>query len=146
MEYTFFISALISMSTEIITLRLNQVSRQDCRAIAVVVGNSRRESWYRDTILYSISNDITQSLLILISNLFEVRCQKQVSDACILFISICDFLQELSTNDATSTEDFGNLSVIQTPVVFIRCGTQLREALCIGNNFARGKEHDELSR
>ncbi|STV26177.1 Uncharacterised protein [Klebsiella pneumoniae] len=83
MEHTFFISTLISMSAEIITLSLNQVCWQDFRAIAVVVGNSSRESWYRDTILHSISNYVSQSLLILISNLFEVWCQQQVSDTCI---------------------------------------------------------------
>ena len=72
MEYTFFISAFIGMSTEIVALSLDQVSWQDCRAIAVVVGNGSRECWNRDTVLNSISHDITQCLLIFISNLFEV--------------------------------------------------------------------------
>jgi hypothetical protein len=106
MEYTFFISALIGMRTEIVTLSLNQVSWQNCRTVAVVVGNGSRECRNRDTILNSISHDITQRLLIFISNLFEVRRQQQVSNARILLISIGDLLQELRTNDAAGTEDF----------------------------------------
>jgi hypothetical protein len=137
MEYTFFIGTLIGMRTKIITLSLNQVSWQNCRTVAVVVGNSSRESWYRNTILHGISNDITQRLLIFISNLFEVRCQQQVSNPRFCFISISDFLQELSTNDAASTEYLGDLTVVQIPVVFIRCSTQLREALSIGNDFTQ---------
>lgn len=102
MEYTFFISALVGMSTEIVALSLDQVSWQHCRAIAVVVGNSSRECRNRDTVLNSISHDITQRLLVFISNLFEVRRQQQVSNVCILLVSISDLLQELRTNDATA--------------------------------------------
>ena len=137
MEYAFFISALIGMSTEIVTLSLNQVSRQDCRTVAVVVGNGGRECRNRDTVLNGISHNITQRLLIFISNLLEVRRQQQVGDTRILLVSISDLLQELSTNNTTGTEDFGNLTVVQIPVVFIRCSTQLREALSIRNDLAQ---------
>ena len=87
---TFFISTLIGMRTKVITLSLNQVSWQNCRTVAVVVGNGGRERRYRNTILHGISHDITQRLLIVISDLFEVRRQQKVSNASILRISIGD--------------------------------------------------------
>ena len=100
MEYTFFISALIGVRTKVITLSLNQVSGQNCGTITIVVSYCGRERRYRNTILYGIRHDITQRLLIVISDLFEVRCQQEVSNASVLRISISDLLQELRTNDA----------------------------------------------
>lgn len=75
MEYTFFISALIGVRTKVITLSLNQVSGQNSGTVAVIVGNCGRERRYRDTILYGIGYNITQCLLIVISDLFEVWSQ-----------------------------------------------------------------------
>ena len=123
------------MRTKVITLSLNQVSGQNCGTVAVVVGNCGRERRYRNTILHGISHDITQRLLIVISDLFEVRCQQEVSNASVLRISIGDLLQELRTNDAASAENLSDLSVVQIPVVFIRSSTQLGKALSIGNDF-----------
>jgi hypothetical protein len=136
-EHTFFISTLIGMRTKIITLRLNQVSRQNCGTIAIVVSDGSRERRNRNTILHSICNDIAQRLLIIISDLLEVRRQQQVSNASILLIGISDLLQELSTNDAAGTEDFSDLAVVQIPVVFIRSSTQLGEALSVRDDFAQ---------
>lgn len=79
MEYTFFISTLIGVRTKIITLSLNQVSGQNCGTVAVVVGNCGRERRYRNTILHGISHHITQRLLIVISDLFEVRRQQRLA-------------------------------------------------------------------
>ena len=73
MENTFFISTLIGMRTEVITLCLDQVSWQYFSTIAVIVGNGRREGRYRDAILNSVGNNITQRLLIFISDVLEVR-------------------------------------------------------------------------
>jgi ABC-type transporter Mla MlaB component len=119
-EHTFFIGTLIGMRTKIVTLRLNQVSRQDCGTIAIVVGNGSRERRNRNTILHSICNNIAQGLLIIISDLLEVWRQQQVGNASILLIGISNLLQELSTNDTAGTEDFRDLTVVQIPVVFIR--------------------------
>ena len=135
MEYTFFISTLISVRTKVITLSLNQVSGQNCRTVAVIVGNCRRERRYRNTILYGIRHDITQRLLIVISDLFEVRRQQEVSNASVLRISIGDLLQELRTNDTASAENLSDFAVVKIPVVFIGSSTQLGEALSIGNDF-----------
>ncbi len=125
------------MRAEIVTLRLNQVSRQDCRAIAIVVGDGRRERRNRNTILHSICNNIAQGLLIIIGDLLEVWSQQQVSDVGILLIGISNLLQELSTNDTASTEDFRNLTVVQIPVVFIRSRAQLGETLSVRDDFAQ---------
>lgn len=135
MENAFLISALIGVRTKVITLSLNQVSRQNRRTVAVVVGNCGRERRYRNTILHSIGHDITQRLLIVISDLFEVRRQQEVSNASVLRISIGDLLEELRTNDAASAENLSDLAVVQIPVVFIRSSAQLGEALSIGNDF-----------
>lgn len=137
MEYTFFISTLIGVRTKVITLSLNQVSWQNCRTVAVVVGNCGRERRYRNTILYGIRHHIPQRLLIVISDLFEVWRQQEVSNASVLRISISDLLQELRTNDAASAENLSDLAVVQIPVIFIRSSTQLGEALSIGNDFPR---------
>jgi hypothetical protein len=48
------------MRTEIITLSLNEVSRQYCSTIAVVVGY-RREGRNRDTVLHSVGNHVTHA-------------------------------------------------------------------------------------
>ncbi|STV28017.1 Uncharacterised protein [Klebsiella pneumoniae subsp. pneumoniae] len=87
MEYTFFISTLIGVRTKVITLRLNQVSWQNCGTVTVVVGNCGRERRYRNTILHGISHHITQRLLIVISDLFEVWRQQKVSNASVLRIA-----------------------------------------------------------
>lgn len=75
MEYTFFIGTFIGMRTKVITLSLDEVSWQNCGTITVVVGNSSRECRNRDAILYGIGYNITQCLLIVISDLFEVWSQ-----------------------------------------------------------------------
>lgn len=149
MEHTFFINALISMCTEIVTLCLDQVRRQNSGTVAIVIGNRSGEGRNRDTVLYCISNDITQSLLVVIGNLLEVRSQQQVSDLRIFGISIGDFLQELRTDDAASTENLRDFTVVQIPVVLFRRSTQLREALSVRNDFAKIQRtanfFDELS-
>lgn len=137
MEHTFFINALISMCTEIVTLCLDQVRRQNSGTVAVIIGNRSGEGGNRDTVLYCISNNITQRLLIVIGNLFKVRSQQQVSDLRIFGICISDFLQELRTDDAASTENFRDFAVVQIPVVLFRRRTQLREALSVRNDFAQ---------
>ena len=129
MEHTFFINALISMRTEIVTLCLDQVCRQNSGTVAVIIGNRSSEGRNRDTVLYCISNDITQRLLVVIGNLLEVRSQQQVSDLRIFGICIGDFLQELRTDDAASTENLRDFAVVQIPVVLFRRSTQLRETL-----------------
>jgi hypothetical protein len=40
MEHTFFIGAFVGMRTEVVTLGLNQVSRQNRSTVAVVVGTA----------------------------------------------------------------------------------------------------------
>lgn len=145
MEYAFFIGTLICMRAEIVTLRLNQVSRQNSGTIAIVVGNSRREGWNRNTILHCICNHIAQRLLIIIGDLLEVRRQQQVGNARILLIGISDLLQELSTDDAACTEDFSNFAVVQIPVVFIRRSTELGRNLERKRRFCPDRERDVLS-
>ena len=135
MEYTFFIGTFIGMRTKVITLSLDQVSWQNCGTITIVVSYCGRERRYRNTILHGISHHITQRLLIVISDLFEVWCQQEVSNASVLRISIGDLLQELRTNDAASAENLSDLAVVKIPVVFIRSSTQLGEALSIGDDF-----------
>lgn len=137
MEHTFFINALISMRTEIVTLCLDQVRRQNSGAVAVIICNRSGEGRNRDTVLYRISDDIAQRLLVVIGNLLEVRSQQQVSDLRIFGISIGDFLQELRTDDAASTENLRDFAVVQIPVVLFRRSTQLREALGVRNDFAQ---------
>ncbi|VCW29740.1 hypothetical protein BANRA_01608 [Klebsiella pneumoniae] len=146
MENTFLISTLIGVRTKVITLSLNQISWQNRGTVAVVVGNCGREGRYRNTILHCIGHNITQRLLIVISDLFEVRCQQEVSNASVLRISIGDLLQELRTNDAASAENLSDLAVVQIPVVLVRSSSELGEALSIGNNFYRGTTRDELFR
>ncbi len=107
---------------------LDQVRRQNSSTVAVVIGNRCGEGRNRNTVLYCISNDITQRLLVVIGNLLEVRSQQQVSDLRIFGISIGDFLQELRTDDAASTENLRDFAVVQIPVVLFRRSTQLREA------------------
>ncbi len=137
MEHTFFINALISMRTKIVTLSLDQVRRQNSGTVAVIIGNRSGEGRNRDTVLYCISNDITQRLLVVIGNLLEVRSQQQVSDLRIFGISISYFLQELRTDDAASTENLRDFAVVQIPVVLFRRCAQLREALSVRNDFAQ---------
>lgn len=131
MENSFLVGTLIGVRTKVITLSLNQVSWQNCGTVAVVVGNCGRERRYRNTILHGIRHNITQRLLIVISDLFEVRRQQEVSNASVLRISIGDLLQELRTNDTASAENLSDLAVVKIPVVFIRSSSQLGEALSI---------------
>lgn len=46
-------------------------------------------------------------------------------------------MQELCANDTASTEDLRNLTVVQVPVVLVRCRAKLGEALRIRNDFTR---------
>ncbi len=139
MEHTFFINALISMCTEIVTLCLDQVRRQHRGTVAIVISNRRREGWNRNTVLHCISDDITQCLLVVVGDFLEIRSQQQVSDFWIFGIRIGNFLQELRTDDATSTENLRDFAIVQLPVVLFRRSTQLREALCVRNNLTQIK-------
>ena len=69
--------------------------------------------------------------------MLKVRSQQQVSDLRIFGVCIGDFLQELRTDDAASTENLRDFAVVQIPVVFFRRSTQLREALSVRNDFAQ---------
>ncbi len=113
------------MRAEVVTLRLNQVRRQHRGTVAVIVGNSCGEGRRRDAVLHRIGHHVTQRLLILVSNIFKVRRQQQVSDIRHLFVSIGDFLQELRTNDAACTENLRDLAVVQVPAVLIGSRFQL---------------------
>lgn len=137
MEHTFFIGTFIRMRAEVVTLCLDQVSWQHRRTVAVVVRHCSGEGRHRNTVLHSVSHNVTQRLLILISDIFEVRCQQQVGDTFVFSIGVGDFLQELRTNDATRAEDLRDFTVVQIPVVFVRCSTQLREALRVGDDFTQ---------
>ncbi len=75
--------------------------------------------------------------MIFVSDIFEVRGQQQVSNAFVFSIGVGDFLQELRTNDAARAEDLRDFTVVQIPVVFVRRGTQLRETLRVGDDFAQ---------
>ena len=119
MEHTFFIGTFIRMRTEVVTLRLDQVGRQYGSAIAVVVRHCSGEGRYRDTVLHSVSNHVTQRLLVFVRDFLEVRCQQQIRDTCIFSIGIGDFLQELGADDATCTEDLRDFTVVQIPVVLV---------------------------
>src|SRR5688572_14440597 len=119
MEYAIFVGTFVSMRTEVVTLCLDQVGGQNRRTVAVVVVDRSREGWRRDTVLNGIRHDITQRLLIFISNVFEVRSQQQVSDRGIFSIRIGNFLQELCTNNTTRTENLRDFTVVQIPVVLI---------------------------
>lgn len=125
MEHTFFIGALISVRAEVVTLCLNQVRWQYGSTVAVIVRHGAGERRNRNTVLNSVSNHITQCLLVFVGNLLEIRCQQQVRDTGIFSISIGDFLQELRTNDAARTEDLRDFAVVQIPVVLVRRCTQL---------------------
>ena len=119
MEHAFFIGAFVSMCTKVVTLCLNQVSRQYGRTVTVVVGYCSREGRNRDTVLHSVGNHVTQRLLVFVRNFLKVRCQQQVGDTSVFSIGIGDFLQELGTNDTARTEDLRNLTVVQVPVVLV---------------------------
>ncbi len=119
MEDTLFIRTLVGMRTEVVTLRLNQVGRQHGSTIAVVVCHRSGEGWNRNTVLYCVSNHVTQRLLVLVRNLFEVRCQQKVGDTGVFSIGIGDFLQELCTNDATRAEDLRDFTVVKIPVILV---------------------------
>ncbi|VDZ65112.1 Uncharacterised protein [Serratia odorifera] len=117
-EHAFFIGALVSVRTEVVALRLDQVRRQHRRTVAVIVGDGSGEGWRRDTVLYRIGNHITQRLLVFVGDLLEVRRQQQVGDVGIFCVGIGDLLQELRTNDAAGAEDLGDFAVVQIPVIF----------------------------
>lgn len=119
MEHTFFISTLVSMCAEVVTLSLNEVSRQYRSTIAIVVGYCSREGRNRDTVLHSVGNHVTQRLLVFVRNFLKVRCQQQVGDTGVFSIGIGDFLQELRTNDAARAEDLRDFTIVQIPVVLV---------------------------
>src|SRR5690606_2723736 len=144
MEHTFFIRTFIRMRTEVVTLRLDQVGRQYGSTIAVVVRHCSGEGRHRNTVLYCVCYNITQRLLVFVSNLLEVRRQKQVRDTCIFSIGISDFLQELGADDATCTEDLRDFTVVQIPVVFVRSRAQLRETLRVRDDFAQVQSASNL--
>lgn len=107
------------MRTKVITLRLDQVRWQYGSTVAVIVRHRSGEGRNRDTVLHSVSNHVTQRLLVFVRDFLEVRCQQQIRDTGIFSVRISNFLQELSADNATSTEDLRDFAVIQIPVVFV---------------------------
>ena len=105
MEVAWAVNTFVRVSTEVVTLCLQQVGRQNFSTVGVVVVDGSSQGWYRNTSVDGHGYDFTRSLLVLLGNVLEVVVQQQVLQFRILFKGIRDLLQELSTNNASFTPD-----------------------------------------
>src|SRR5690606_5036072 len=88
---TWLVEALVSMCTEIVTLRLQQVCRQALAAIAVIVDQSGTKARNRNTVGNRRSNYPTPAMLSCLNFIFEEIIQNQVLQCRIFIKGFFDF-------------------------------------------------------
>ena len=78
------VSALVSVSSEIVPLRLQEVSRESGATVAIIIFKGRRQGWHWDAAFYRCGNDFPPALLSSSKFILEIWIQQYVGDVRVL--------------------------------------------------------------
>jgi hypothetical protein len=135
-----------SVSSEIISLSLQQSSRKTFRTISVKPTQSSTECRRWNSQSCAFSNDITPRRLSLVDCLVEEIIEQQVLQFIVLYPLDCgvgggtlvgfgDVSEEDGADDTASTPHESDARVVEFPAVVVGGGTHEHETLGVGDEF-----------
>ena len=110
-----------SVSTKVVTLRLEKIGREVLGTIAVIPAERGAESRKGDAPQSPFTDDVSPAGLCLVDGLVEEVVEEQVFEIWIVAVGFCDILQEDRSNDAATAPHEGNRRLVELPLVFL-CG------------------------
>lgn len=108
-----------SVSTEVITLGLEEVGGQVLGAVAVVEAESSGESRSGNTPQSGLADHVTPAVLGVVNGLLEEVVEEQVLKVRVAAVGIGDVLEEDGADDATTAPHEGDGRLVQLPVVLL---------------------------
>lgn len=110
---------LESVSTEVVTLGLEQVRRQVLGAVAIEPRQRRRESRGRDTEQRRLGNNVSPARLSLVDSLVEEVIEQQVLQVGVVAVRSRDILEEHGPDNAASSPHEGDRGLVELPPVLL---------------------------
>ena len=108
------------MSTEVVTLSLQQVRREVLSAVSIVEAESSAEGWRWDTPQRALGNNISPSRLRLVDGFVKEVIEQQVLKLWVATVCLSDVLEEDGANDAAATPHKSDLRLVEFPRVVLR--------------------------
>jgi hypothetical protein len=107
------------VSTEVVSLGLEQVGREILGTVTIEPRESGGESRCWNTEKSSLGNDISPAGLGLVDSLVEEVIEEEILKVVVVTVSRSDVLQENRADNATSTPHEGNGWLVELPAVFL---------------------------
>lgn len=107
------------VSTEVVTLSLQQVGGQVLGAVAVVEAQRGGEGRDGDTPESSLADNVSPAVLGIVDGLGEELVEQQVLELGVLAVSVGDVLQEDRADNATATPHESDGGLVQLPAVLL---------------------------
>lgn len=117
------------VGTEVVTLRLDEVGRDDLAAVAVEEGEGSGESGERNTPDDALSNDTPPTRLSLVEGLVEEVVEQEGFETLVLGVGSGDVAEEDGLDNATTTPHLSNASIVEVPALLLGSLTHEHEAL-----------------
>ena len=117
------------MSTEVITLGLEQIGREILGSISVIERQRRAERRRGNTPQRTLSNDIPPTRLRIMNSLVKEVIKQEVLQIRVRAVRLCDVLEEDGADDAAAAPHERNLGLVELPAVFLGCVLDEHEAL-----------------
>lgn len=105
------------VSTEVVTLSLQQVGREVSGAVSVVEAQSSAEGGSGDTPEGALADHVSPALLSLLDGGLEEVVEQEVLQVRVVAVSVGDVLEEDGTDNAATTPHEGNGRLVQLPAV-----------------------------
>jgi len=130
---TRLVNTFISVGTEVITLSLEEISRQTSSAIAIVIGKSGGDGRNRDAIEESSRSNTPPASLGRLQLGTEERVQQQVGKGGVSIECLLDATEEFGTDDAATSPHQRDSTEVQVPLKLGCSSAHQSESLCIGD-------------
>lgn len=106
------------VSTEVITLSLEEVGWEVLGTVTVEPVKSSGESWSWYTECGSLADNLSPTWLSLVNSLVEEVVEEQVLEVGVVTVSLGDILQEDGSDNASTTPHESNGWLVKLPLVF----------------------------
>ena len=107
------------VSTEVVTLGLQQVGREALGTVSVVEAESSAEGRSRNTPQGDLADDVSPAVLGVVDGLVEESVEQEVLEVGVGAVGIGDVLEENGADDAATAPHEGNGGLVQLPAVFL---------------------------
>ena len=105
------------MSTEVITLSLEEVGGKVLAAVAVIETQGGAESRSGNTPLSTLGHDVSPSGLSLVDGILEEVAEQEVLEIGVLAVGLRDVLEEDGPDDATASPHQSDGWLVQFPAI-----------------------------